>query len=145
MSDSIKSRSEMRTLVTDSFRSNHEAIFGERKPGRGRWVQDPKTGQLVPADEYVAEDINERQPLYTDRYLEGTCSPEGVDIGSKRKRDEYMKREGLAHASDYREHNRKMREKRNEFFRGNTGQHPEITETVGRLAYRLQTQRGKKR
>ena len=85
-----------------------------------------------------------RAPLFTDRYLEGERAPDGTDISTRRRRDEYMKREGLAMASDYRNHLREAKERRAEFFRGNTGQTKQITETVGRLAHQLKTQRGKR-
>lgn len=45
----------------------------------------------------------ERQPLYTDRYMEGTVSPvDGSDIGSRAKRREHMRAHGLVDADDFK-------------------------------------------
>jgi hypothetical protein len=45
-----------------------------------------------------------RQPVFTDRYMEGTRSPvDGTDIGSREKRRQYMAATGYVDASDYSE------------------------------------------
>lgn len=127
---------------------NWDRIFGERQKNHGkRWVYT-QNGRPLPEPIEVTQDYeppaDATVPLVTDRYLEGERTPDGVDISSRRKRDEYMRREGVTHANDYRQQLAKAKEKRAEFFRGNTGQTDEIAETVGRKAYQLQTQRKKR-
>ena len=46
----------------------------------------------------------ERQPVYTDRYMEGDRATDGTDIGSRTKRRDYMRAHGLADAGDFKEH-----------------------------------------
>ena len=65
-------------------------------------MQHPVTGKLVPADQYEAPKIDLAvNHVVTDRHHWGTKALDGTDIGSKKKRREYMKREGVADASDY--------------------------------------------
>jgi hypothetical protein len=137
MSESIKSRSEMRTLVTDDFRDNHERIFGERKSSRGRWVQDPSSGELVPAEQYVAPHTQERTPVLTDLYMDGIAATDGTDISSRRKRNEYMRRNRLADADDFKGEWAKAEEKRTTFYQGEHD-HKARREALGRAAYQLQ-------
>lgn len=40
-------------------------------------------------------------PIMVDRFMEGAVSTEGVDIGSRRKRKDYMRATGSTDASDY--------------------------------------------
>lgn len=44
----------------------------------------------------------ERVPLVTDRFMEGHATADGVDIGSRTKRREYMRSRGLADADDFK-------------------------------------------
>lgn len=88
--------------ATTEYRENHERTFGERQPGqRGRWVWDARQGKLVRADEYQPEPQALNAPILTDRFMEGHRTLEGEDIGSRRKRLEYMKRNGLVDANDF--------------------------------------------
>ena len=41
-------------------------------------------------------------PICTDRYFENTPATDGTDIGSRRKHREYMKKNNLAMADDYK-------------------------------------------
>lgn len=139
---SHKSQSQMRTLVTDEFRSHHEAVFGERKPARGRWVWDKARGEMVPASEYVPPAPEDRALMVvTDRYMEGVRAEDGTDISSRQKRAEYMRRNGLADAADYRQHHaeRPKREAQAE-----ARELARVTESVGRTAYEL-TQKRRRR
>jgi hypothetical protein len=144
MSESIKSRSEMRTLVTDEFRDNHERIFGERKSNRGRWVQDPSSGELVPAEQYVAPHVDERTPVLTDLYMDGLAATDGTDISSRRKRNEYMRRNRLADADDFKGEWAKKEKERDSFRRGEFDRSAR-REAVGRAIYQAETKRNKRR
>jgi hypothetical protein len=89
--------------VTKEYEDGFKRTFGDKKPQRGRWVMHPVTHKLVPADEYVRpSDKALHAPIITDRFYEGThaVDAEKTDIGSRRKRREYMKRNGLIDADD---------------------------------------------
>lgn len=137
-----KSKSEQRTLVTDQSRANYAETFGHDGPApgsRGRWVWDAKQNRLVRAEEYVPEHRDERQPLYTDRHHEGTVATDGTDIGSRAKRREYMKRNGLAEADDFKGVWAKTEAQKAEANRlgGDPRQLRDLAEQVGRTAYEL--------
>ena len=138
---SIKGQSTQRYEVTDAYRATHEAVFGERKPSRGRWVWDKDRQALVPEAEFTPPPENSHVEVMCDFNLDGTRAPDGTDIGSRRKRDEWMRRNGVTFASDY------SKETLEKAKAANTGRTPEarreLTETVGRIAYRLSTQRKK--
>ena len=53
------------------------------------------------AEEYQAPERALNAPIMVDRFYEGTKTVEGEDIGSRRKRAEYMRRNGLADGNDY--------------------------------------------
>jgi hypothetical protein len=94
---------------TTEGRDNHERIFGKKKIERGRWVQDPQTGKLVPAAEYVPAATALNAPVMVDRFYEGTSiqtlNEKGekvtVDLGSRQKHRTYMKDHGLTTVDDY--------------------------------------------
>jgi len=86
---------------TKAFDAGHERIYGNRKPQRGRWVQDPQTGKLIPAHEYVPAPRALDAPICVDRFMENTVAQDGTDIGSRAKRKDYMRRERVGDASDY--------------------------------------------
>jgi hypothetical protein len=70
----------------------------------------------------VSEDFRgegaERQPVFSDRYMEGVRSPiDGADIGSRTKRRAYMRTHGLVDADDYKGEWTKKAEQRQEFRR----------------------------
>jgi hypothetical protein len=85
---------------TDEFRENHERIFGERKPCRGRWVWDPEEQRLVSAEDYRPQPRAVDGTIMVDRFMEGAVAPDGTDIGSRRKRQAYMRETGVVDASD---------------------------------------------
>ena len=57
-------------------------------------------------------------PIVSDLYMDGHVTVDGVDIGSRRKRQDYMRRTGSLDASDfshgYYENERKHRERAEE-------------------------------
>lgn len=116
---------------TAEFREGYERVFGDRKPQRGRWVWDKAQGKLVPADEYVPPPEEARAaPIMVDRFMEGAQAQDGTDIGSRRKRREYLQREGLTDANDYSPgYAEKVRRKQDEAVSKS------VRETVGRVVY----------
>jgi len=68
--------------ITKEYENNHEKIFGKKeKSSVKRWIQDPVTFKLVPADEYYApaenagpyirDDIKPYQSMIDGRMIEG--------------------------------------------------------------------------
>jgi hypothetical protein len=85
---------------SEEFRSGYDRTFGNSKPQRGRWVYDAAQGKLVSVDEYVPQTRALDAPIMVDRFMEGASTIDGQDIGSRAKRREYMRRNGVADASD---------------------------------------------
>lgn len=88
---------------TEEYRQGHERAFGapDGSAKGGKWVWDERQGKLVPADEYVAPQVEGRVPVFTDRYMEGVQATDGTDIGSRAKRRRYMQENGLADYDDF--------------------------------------------
>lgn len=95
-------------------------------------------GVPLPEPIEVSEDYrggDERMPLYTDRFMEGHHTVDGVDIGSRAKRRDYMRANGLADYSDFTEHwKKKAEERRNPRFSGDIG--GDIARAYDKLATR---------
>jgi hypothetical protein len=100
---SVSTGADPKTMPgTAEFRDGFDRIFGERKPQRGRWVWDEAQQKLVPADEYVPPAAAKNAPIMLDRFMEGAApATDGTDISSRKKRNEYMRRNGAADKSDY--------------------------------------------
>ena len=86
---------------TQEYNDGYERTFGDRKPVRGRWIYDARLGKCVPADEYQPESRALDAPIITDRWYEGQAALDGTDIGSRAKREAYMKAKGLVDANDF--------------------------------------------
>ncbi|AAK94381.1 hypothetical protein Mx8p46 [Myxococcus phage Mx8] len=91
---------------------------------RRRYVYrpNPETGRVESIE--VTPDyqsVEERQPVYTDRYMEGTVATDGTDIGSRTKRRAYMQANGLADADDFTGVWAAAEKKRAEFYAGKQG------------------------
>lgn len=87
--------------ATPEYLDNHARIFGDRPPVRGKWIWDEAQQKLVPADEYVPPQQAKNAAIMVDRFMEGSVAQDGTDISSRRKRREYMQREGVTDVSDY--------------------------------------------
>ena len=64
----------------------------------------PKANHYGMVEEHDLEAIPQepgRTMVLTDLYMDGQATVEGIDIGSRRKRREYMKRTGSLDASDF--------------------------------------------
>lgn len=111
---------------------------------RERWVYttDPETGECVKfrVDPDAMREPEVRTQISMDRHYENTCTLEGIDIGSRRKANEYMRQNGLARPEDFRETWKKAAEQRAKFFTEG-GDHQQRREEIGRAAYQLQQKR----
>lgn len=97
---------------TAEFEASYDRIFGDRPPARGRWVWDEARGKLVPAAEYIPPEVALTAPIMVDRYMEGTIATDGTDIGSRRKRRDYMREHNLADYDDFKTCRQKGEERR---------------------------------
>lgn len=103
--------------TSDEYRETHERIFGkDRKPQRGRFRFDPVAGKCVSIDEDWT-DAERRAQTTTEEIVHGKAiAPDGTDISSRKKRREYMTREGVADASDFTQHGKQKRKEREERY-----------------------------
>jgi hypothetical protein len=104
---------------------------------RHRYVyrKHPETGQVESfevGEDYVSQEV--RAPVFTDRYMEGVSATDGTDIGSRRKRAEYMRANNLADADDFKGVWAKAAREREAFFSGKQ-QDTQRREAVARAMY----------
>ena len=93
--DAIASRT-----VTKEFQEGHERIFGKKeKSGSKRWIQDPVTHKLIPADEYYAPSEN-AGPYIQDDVKPYQSMIDGRMIEGRRDHREHLKRNNCIEAGD---------------------------------------------
>lgn len=89
---------------------------------RRRWLYT-LGGVKLPEPVEVSDDwrppAEGRAPV-TDLYMDGVRATDGTDIGSRKKRREFMNVRGLADADDFKGEWAKAAEKRAAFFQGNS-------------------------
>lgn len=110
---------------------------------RERWVyRTGDNGECIKfrVDPDAPSEVLSGVLISMDRHLENTCATDGTDIGSRRKRDEYLRRNGLTHADDYKQTWTKAAEERAKFFTEGGGERERAArrEAVGRAAYELE-------
>lgn len=86
----------------------------------------------------------ERQPVVTDRYMEGQRAPDGTPIDSRWKRKEWMRQTGTADLSDYTQHLQQAQAKREAWLQGKSPLSKEMQQDIGRAAYEARNRRGKR-
>jgi hypothetical protein len=74
--------------------------YGEGTKERGRFIWDEAQQKLVRYADYVPPSHTLNAPIMTDRWYEGARTLDGDDIGSRRKREEYMRSRGLQDGND---------------------------------------------
>jgi hypothetical protein len=155
------------TPVTPEYASNHERIFGERSARHGTYVMrcsacdgvtHPEGARLYRcgrcgADTYGALLASEAPafnappttvPVVTDRHYEGIAATDGTDIGSRVKRREYMRRNALADADDFKGEWSKAQKERDAMRRGEHDRR-ERREAIGRAAYEVEKKNARRR
>jgi len=81
-----------------------------------RYIQDSVTGKLYEVDlGYSAPLPDSQHLLWNDRDYKDLKTSDGVDISSRAKHKEYMKRTGLTTMDDYKETWAKAQAKREEY------------------------------
>lgn len=85
---------EIKTKAASAeYRQNHEKIFGQSRPQRGRFIQDPDTGKLIPASEYVSRE-SKNLMILIDKWDAYESPVSGEVISSRRQRDRDLKANG---------------------------------------------------
>lgn len=108
---------------------------------RRRWVYVETSPGHVEAVEVSAEREPEaRLQISMDTHYDGLRTTEGIDIGSRRKHQQYMKDNGLTLADDYRQSWADARKQRDDFFTGNSGKE-ERREAIAKAIHSLQNRR----
>lgn len=123
--------------ISKEYDEGFDRTFGERKSSKGgRWVLDPKTGKLVPAHEYDPDPVRSTAHR-VDLYLDGMKTMAGEDIGSMKKRREYMKRNGVADFDDFKQTREKAKAVRESYYirGGPESERKKRREQLARIAY----------
>lgn len=124
--------------VTKEYEEGFQRIFGEPKQGQKgrRWRWDTKLGKLVPAGF-----VEDRQAIHAGvmagRFYENTKALDGTDIGSRRKRTEYMRQRNLADTGDFKGVWEKA-DKERQSIRSGDFDRKARREAVGRAWYELE-------
>ena len=74
--------------------------------------------------------------VFGDGYMDGVQAPDGSDIGSRRKRRDWMRTTGSADLSDFKESGAKAAARREDYLTTG-GDHKERREQVGRALYNV--------
>lgn len=146
--------------VTAVYAEGHERLFGNKGPQRGFWVMrcEKCDGVTLAAGETRYDcggcggrdcrgSINldeapplpveaKNAPIMVDRFYEGVRATDGTDIGSRKKRREYMRERGLADADDFKGQWAKQGERREKIKQGKL---PSKTrrEVIARALYQI--------
>lgn len=123
---------------TKEFDEGYERVFGhDRKPQRGRFRYDAEAGQCV---EVGADwtDAERRAATATEEIVYGnTQATDGTDLSSRKKHREYMKQNGLAMVSDFKEHWQTKKKERENFHGPNGTNTKRIKESVAQAFHKL--------
>lgn len=113
---------------------------------RRRWVYT-EGGRPLPQPVEVGgdyEDAPRTAAHRVDLYMDGVRATDGTDIGSKAKRREYMKRNNLADADDFKGTWAKAAEDRARFYGAKGHDRAARREAIGRAIYNMEA-KGRRR
>lgn len=124
--------------LTPEYADGYERVFGKREPVRGRWIQHPVTGELIPESQYVRPRIDEAvNHVVIDRHYWNTASHlDGRDISTRKRHREYMKEKGLTTMDDFT-NTWAQAEKERQKVREGDFDHRERRELIGKLEYEV--------
>lgn len=89
---------------------------------RKRYIQDPDTGELIPAEQYVPKyELNPHNLIIGDRHYDGLQATDGTDISTRTKHREYMKKNGLTIADDFKGEWSRAAKERADYYQGKRG------------------------
>jgi hypothetical protein len=107
---------------------------------RARYWWNPETKQLEELSSDWA-DTERRAPVVTEELVYGSArATDGADISSRKKHADYMRRNGLAMASDFSEHWKQKAAERQRVMSGDADT-PARREAVGRALYEARRKR----
>lgn len=87
------------TVDRAKFDANFDRIFGTGKKTKGSYIQDPETGKLVPANEYI-------RPAKQSTYVHGDMAPvkspiTGEVFTCRGKLEKHNREHGITNSADY--------------------------------------------
>lgn len=121
---------------TEEYRKNHERIFGDRPAQKGRWVWDEVQQKLVSAEEYVPPASKTGTGIMVDRFMEGDRAPDGSDIGSRRKRKDWMRATDTVEFDDFKGARERRQKELEARARGEFKPDKALREHLGRELYK---------
>ena len=87
---------------------------------RRRYIQDPATLEMIEVTpDFIApqrESARNRGALWNDRHYDGVQATDGTDISSRSKHREYMRRNNLTTADDFKDSWAKTQKAREDFY-----------------------------
>lgn len=87
--------------ITQEYENNYDKIFGKKeKTSTKRWIQDPVTLKLVPADEYYSGPVENAGPYIRDDVKPYQSMITGEFIEGKKAHREHLKRHNCVEAAD---------------------------------------------
>lgn len=109
---------------------------------RRRYVYrtNPVSGQVESIEVGGDYETPTRQPVYTDRYMEGVRASDGTDISSRGKRKEWMRRNDLVDVDDCKGMWAKAEKEREAMTQGKHDT-PARREAIGRAIHNLSQRR----
>jgi hypothetical protein len=100
------------------------------------WDRDLKTLVEVPTD--YEQPVRQDGSLWNDRHYENMQATDGTDISSRSKHREYMKRNGLTTADDFKGEWAKAAKNRADYYQGKGGG-AVSRDDVGRAIHQLES------
>ena len=89
------------TINLDAYADNYDKIFGKKeKSSVKRWIQDPETLKLVPADEYYSGPAENAGPYIRDDVKPYQSMIDGSMIEGRKAHREHLKRNNCIEAAD---------------------------------------------
>jgi hypothetical protein len=109
---------------------------------RRRYRYDPESGEMVeitpgyqPPSRKTA--LNHMGGLWGDRHYDGLRATDGADISTRKRHREYMKRNGLTTADDFKQTWADAKEKREHYMQhGGSIRRQDIAEAISKLQRR---------
>ena len=87
--------------ITQEYENNYDKIFGKKeKTSTKRWIQDPVTIKLVPAEEYYTGPVENAGPYIRDDVKPYQSMITGEFIEGKKAHREHLKRHNCVEAAD---------------------------------------------
>lgn len=104
---------------------------------RRRYRYDPESGEMIEVTAEQRQADVRLSGLWGDRHYDGLRTTDGVDISSRKKHREYMKRTGLTTADDFKSSWDKAKRDREHYMKnGGSVRKADIVEAIRQLERR---------